>query len=101
MKQYGKVHFDMIPVPVPVPLKTTQLSEQALSGERQQAVCAQWLNPSNAKATFTQSTIETLSCRCSLDSSRGALSDEYPCARVAVIFHVFFTSFCIDQIIHQ
>ena len=33
-----------------------------------------------------------------MDSSRRVLSDEYPFARVSVIFHVFFASFCIGQI---
>ena len=56
--------------------------------------------PSNAKATFVQSTqmqrflktIQTLSCWYSLESSHGALSDVYPFARVSVIFQ----DFCIS-----
>ena len=59
-----------------------------------------FFNPSNAEATFVQSTrtqiflktIQTLSCWYSLDSSRGVLSDEYPFARVSVIFQ----DFCIN-----
>ena len=55
------------------------------------------VNPSNAEATFIQSTrtqifsktIETLSCWYSLESSRRVLSFEYPFARVSVIFLVF------------
>ena len=51
-------------------------------------------NPSNAKATFIQSTVMqrilkiilTLSCWYSLDSSRRVLLDEYPFARNSVIF---------------
>ena len=66
-------------------------------------------NPSNAEATFVKNTkmqrllktILTLSCWYSLDSYRGALSDEYPFARVSVIFIGFFASFCIGQISHQ
>ena len=54
-------------------------------------------NPSNAEATFVQSTrtqrflkiFLTLSCWYSLDSSRQVLSDEYPFDRVSVIFQVF------------
>ena len=55
-------------------------------------------SPSNAEATFVQSTImmqrflktiETLSCCYSLESSRSVLSDKYPCATVSVIFQVF------------
>ena len=65
-------------------------------------------NPSNAKATFIQSTraqqfltnIKTLSCRYSLDSSRRELSDEYPFPRGSVIFRVF-SSFRIGQIKQQ
>ena len=52
------------------------------------------VNPSNAEATFVQSTrmqrflktILTLSCWYSLDSSHLVLSDEYPYTRVSVIF---------------
>ena len=66
------------------------------------------INPANAEATFVKSTrmqkslkiIETLSCWYSLDSSWWVLSDEYPSARVSVIFR-FFGSFCIGQISHQ
>ena len=66
------------------------------------------LNPSNAESTFVQSTqmqrflktIKTMSCWYSLESSRRALSDEYPFARVSVIFRIF-ASFCIGQISHQ
>ena len=66
------------------------------------------LNRSNAKSTFVQSTqmqtflktIQTQSCWYSLESSRGALSDEYPFARVSVIFRIF-ASFCIGQISHH
>ena len=51
-------------------------------------------NPSNAEATFIQSTrthwflktIQTLSCWYSLGSSQRVLSDEHPHARVSVIF---------------
>ena len=62
-------------------------------------------NPSYANAIFVQSTrtqrflinILTLSCFNSLESSHLVLSDEYPCARVSVIF----SSFCIGKIAHQ
>ena len=55
------------------------------------------LNPSNAEAIFVQNTkmqiflktTKTWSCWYSLDSSRRALSNEYPYARVSVIFQVF------------
>ena len=55
------------------------------------------VNPSNAEATFIQSTrtqiflkiIKTLSCWYSLESSWWVLSDEYPFARVSVISQVF------------
>ena len=61
------------------------------------ALALEGLNPSNAKATFVQRTrtqrymknILTLSCWYSLDSSSLVLSDEYPCARISVIFQVF------------
>ena len=49
-------------------------------------------NPSNPESNKRQrflKTIETLSCSFSLDSSRALLSDEYPCARVSVIFQGF------------
>ena len=57
------------------------------------------INPSNAEATYAQSsmtqkslkTILTLSCWYSLNSSRWVLSDEYPFARVSIIFQ----NFCI------
>ena len=66
------------------------------------------LNPSNAEATFVQSTrtqislkdIWTLSCWYSSNSSRWVLSDEYPFARVSIIIS-FFTPFCIGQISHH
>ena len=66
------------------------------------------VSPSNDEDTFTKSTrtqsfskiIQTLSCWYSLDSSRWVLSDEYPYARVSVIFQVF-ASFCIGQIIYK
>ena len=56
-----------------------------------------FVNPSNAEATFVQSTktqiflktIETLSCLYSFNSSRRVLSDEYPFGRVSVIFQGF------------
>ena len=55
------------------------------------------LNPFNAEATFIQckrtqrflKTIQTLSCWYSLEISRRVLSDEYPFARVSVIFQDF------------
>ena len=55
------------------------------------------VNPSNDEATFVQSTrtqcvlktISTQSCWSPLDSSRVVLSDEYPYARISVIFQVF------------
>ena len=59
------------------------------------------LNPSNAEATFVQSTrtqrflkiSQTLSCWYSLESSRRVLSDEYPFSRVWVIFPGFSHNF--------
>ena len=43
--------------------------------------------------------ILTLSCWYSLGSSHWALLDEYPCARVSVIFQLFlFASFCIVKL---
>ena len=64
------------------------------------------LNPSNAKATFIQSTrmqrflktIETLSCWYSLESSHWVLSDEYPFARVSVIFQFFLHHFVLAKL---
>ena len=52
------------------------------------------VKPSNAGATFIQSTrtqrfLKTLSCWYSLESSHWVLSDEYPHARVSVIFQLF------------
>ena len=55
------------------------------------------INPFNAVATFVQSTktqtllknAETLSCWYPLDSSHEVLSDEYPFARVSIIFQFF------------
>ena len=68
------------------------------------------INPSNAEATFFQSartqrflkTIRTLSCWYSLESSLLVLSDEYPFARVSVIFQLFphqfvFTKFATSS----
>ena len=54
-------------------------------------------NPSNAKASFVQSTrihiflktILTLSCWYPLNSSHWVLSNEYPWVRVSDIFHLF------------
>ena len=62
------------------------------------------LNPSNAKTIFILSTKHTLSCWYSLDSSLWVLPDEYPYARVSVIFYFFFSffaSFFIGQTSHQ
>ena len=66
------------------------------------------VNPSNAGATFVQSTraqrflkiIQTPSCWYSLDSSHWVLSYEYPFARVSIIFRCFVAS-CIGQVCHQ
>ena len=66
------------------------------------------INPSKAKATFVLSTrtlkpfktMPALSCWYSLDSSRQALSFEYPFARVSVVYQDFVL-FCIGQISHQ
>ena len=63
----------------------------------QQIVLVWMINPFNAKATFVQctrmqrfmKTTETLSCWYSLESSRRVFSDEYPFARVSVIFQDF------------
>ena len=58
-------------------------------------------NPSNADATFIQSTmILTLSSWYSLDSPRRVLSNEYPmpCARVPVIFLVFWHHFVLAKL---
>ena len=62
------------------------------------SIIALAINPFNAEATFVQSTqtlkplktMPTLSCWYSLESPHRVLSDEYPFARVSVIFHVFF-----------
>ena len=59
--------------------------------------CYPIFNPSNAETNFVQrtrmqdswKTIETLSSWYSFESSRQVLSDEYPFARVSVIFRVF------------
>ena len=64
------------------------------------------LNPSNAEATFVQSTrkqtflwnIETLSCWYSLESSYWVLSDEYPCASDSVIFLDFVPHFVLAKL---
>ena len=64
------------------------------------------LNPSNAGTTLAQSTrtqtflkiIKTLSCWYSLDSSRWVLSDEYPFARVSVIFQIFWHYFVLAKL---
>ena len=64
------------------------------------------INPSNAETTFVQSTrmqhflknIQTLSCWYSLDSSRLVLSDEYPYARVSVIFQFFLHNFGLTKL---
>ena len=63
-------------------------------------------NPSNAEAIFIQSTrmqrflktILTLSCWYSLESSHWVLSDEYPFARVSVIFQVFSHNFVLVKL---
>ena len=43
-------------------------------------------------------TILTLSCWYSLDSSRWVLSNDYPCARVSVIFQVFLHHFVLAKL---
>ena len=66
------------------------------------------VNPSNAEASFVQSTrtqrflksIETLSYWYSFESSRWVLSDEYPFARVSVIFRIL-ALVCNGPISHQ
>ena len=67
------------------------------------------INPSNAEATFVQSTrtqnimkiILNLSYRYSFERPCCILSYEYPCARVSVILFRFLASLCIGQISHQ
>ena len=63
-------------------------------------------NPFSAEATFVQitrmqsflKTIFILSCWYSLESSREVLSDEYPCARVSVIFPGFLHHFVFAKL---
>ena len=68
-------------------------------------------NPSNAEATFIQSTVKQRFLKKTTTSSKSCNvgihwidladhSDEYPCARVSVIFQVF-ASFRIGQIGQQ
>ena len=93
----------------PLPTKRTPCIERSLQLRpfRLYLEC-RWVNPPNVKGTFVQSTkmqrflktIQTLSCWYSLESSRWVLSDEYPFARVSIIFQDF-ASFCTDQISHQ
>ena len=67
------------------------------------------VNLSEAEATFIQSTrmqrclktIWTLPYWYSLESSRWVVSDEYPLAKVSVIFKSFFALFWIGQISHR
>ena len=69
---------------------------------------AKGLNPSNAEATFVHfkhkdaKIFEShLNRHIGIHGSCGVFSDEYPCARVSVIFFRFFASFSIGQIRHQ
>ena len=57
-----------------------------------------WSQPQESKRFLK--TTQTLSYWCSLESSRWALSDEYPIARVLVFFR-FFAWFCIGQMSRQ
>ena len=65
-----------------------------------------WINPSNAVATFAQSTrmqrffktIKTLSCWYSLESSCWALSDEYPFAKGFNGFSGFLHNFVLANL---
>ena len=73
---------------------------------RKQTINFLGLNPSNAEATFVQSsrtqrflkTIQTLSCWYSLESSRGVLSDEHPFARVSIIVQGFLHYFVLAKL---
>ena len=85
-------------------MRGMQLSyNQALADDRSTGA---GINPSNAEATFVQSTrkqrflkiILTLSCWYSLDSSLRVLSDEYPFARVSVIFQFFLHYFVLAKL---
>ena len=68
--------------------------------------CLYSLNPSNAEATFFQSTktqlflktIETLSCWYTFESSCWVLSDEYPFARVLVILRGYLHLFVLAKL---
>ena len=86
-----------------------QKCSQKYCGNRQdgfESYRPELVNPSNAEATFIQSTrtqifsktIETLPCWHSLESSRRVLSYEYPFARVSVIFQVFFYHFVLAKL---
>ena len=63
-------------------------------------------NPPNAEATFFQSIrmqsfwkiLIILSCWYSLDSSPRVLSDEYPCARISIIFQCFLHHFVLAKL---
>ena len=67
----------------------------------------EWINPSNAEATFVQSTRTQNLFENHLNPVilifigelllKQVLSDKYPYARLAIIFRVF-ASFCIGQI---
>ena len=75
----------------------TQVHQANCTSQKTLSNAAQ-INPSNAEATYVQSTrmqcflntILTLSCWYSLDSSRWVLSDEYPFARFFVLFFHHF-----------
>ena len=62
-----------------------------------------WVNPSNAEAKaqgrkdFWKPS-KTLSGWYSLENPRWALSDEYPCVRVSVIFQVFLHLFVLAKL---
>ena len=97
------------PMPYPKSLATFSLAPagiqtQAFLKWREYLKCN--LNPPNAENTFVQSTrmqdswknIETLSSWYSFESSRRVLSDEYPFARVSVIFPGFLYLFVLAKV---
>ena len=65
-----------------------------------------WLNPFTAESTFIEGTrtqkilkiISILSCWYSLESPHWVLSDEYPFARVSVIFQLFSHYFVMAKL---
>ena len=82
-----------------IPMLTSVLTPYLKSATVALPMLSLLLSKAQGHKTFLK-TILTLSCWYLLDSSHHVLSDEYPCAKVPIIFQIF-ASFCIGQISNQ